>query len=411
MSTIRIFGEGGLREYLDNRRAALQEEVRAEDRNKLLNVNETEYVEYLTARYRIEPLVLHWDKESVTDREAMVPAERFDRSFDVESGRRYLQQVVTYHLPFSGETDLLHCIPSTHLVWTERVGLLAGTHCITHEVIAWNTDSAGVKQRIDNFKGCVRKQADNVAVDVDEFNKALEKTARDIVQGRKGQLLRQLNMVAGLGIPVHKAGNVPATFAVPVMPKKIVVKPSAPAVAYAPEPTLDDPNYQQILQMLHQWGVEMERHPDIYQGKGEETLRDHFLMMLSPHFQSVTGETFNRAGKTDILIRHEGKNVFVAECKFWSGIKAFHETIDQILRYLTWRDSKAAVLCFVPNKELNPVLQQIESETAKHPCFVKHHGKKADGWYNFEFHLKDDHTRSVKLAVLCFHFPEQPQKA
>src|ERR1700738_805507 len=35
-------------------------------------------------------------------------------------------------------------------------------------------------------------------------------------------------------------------------------------------------------------------------------------------------------GKTDILIRKDGKNVFIAECKFWKGEKAFLETIDQI---------------------------------------------------------------------------------
>jgi hypothetical protein len=172
------------------------------------------------------------------------------------------------------------------------------------------------------------------------------------------------------------------------------------------EPTaLDEARYQRILEILHQTGVEMERHPGVYEGRGEEALRDHLLVALSPNFQSATGETFNKTGKTDILIRHEGKNVFIAECKFWSGLKVFYETIDQALGYLTWRDSKAAVICFIPNKELDPVLRQIEAETLKHPCFLKYHGERADGWYNFEFHLKDDRTRSVKVAVLCFHFP------
>ena len=149
----------------------------------------------------------------------------------------------------------------------------------------------------------------------------------------------------------------------------------------------------------------MERHPSIYSNKDEETLRDHFLMVLSPHFQSATGETFNKKGKTDILIRHEKENVFVAECKFWSGIKAFHKTIDQLLGYLTWRDSKAAVVSFVRNKELTPVLEAIEKETPSHPCFVKFHGKKREGWFMFEFHIPGDVGRSVQLAVLVFHFP------
>lgn len=120
----------------------------------------------------------------------------------------------------------------------------------------------------------------------------------------------------------------------------------------------------------------MERHPSIYFEKNEETLRDFFIMFLSPNFQSVTGETFNKIGKTDILIRHEKTNVFIAECTFWKGIKTFHEAIDQILSYLTWRDSKATILCFVNAKEINPALEKIESETSNHNCFVKYNGKK-----------------------------------
>jgi len=30
----------------------------------------------------------------------------------------------------------------------------------------------------------------------------------------------------------------------------------------------------------------------------------------------ATGETFNRARKTDILLREGDRNVFIAECKF-----------------------------------------------------------------------------------------------
>jgi hypothetical protein len=46
---------------------------------------------------------------------------------------------------------------------------------------------------------------------------------------------------------------------------------------------------------------------------GEEDLRSHFLVQLNGVFQGqATGETFNFQGKTDILIRVEGRNVFMA---------------------------------------------------------------------------------------------------
>lgn len=92
------------------------------------------------------------------------------------------------------------------------------------------------------------------------------------------------------------------------------------SISYAP--TLLSQAYNQILQLMHDVGKEFERLPSLYSGEEEEHLRDHFLRMLEPNFEgSATGETFNKTGKTDILLRHEGLNVFIAECKFWKGKK------------------------------------------------------------------------------------------
>ena len=136
----------------------------------------------------------------------------------------------------------------------------------------------------------------------------------------------------------------------------------------------------------------MERQPSTYANRQEEDLRDFLLMTLCTHYPNTTGETFNKAGKTDILVRHEGKNVFVGECKFWSGIKAFHDSINQILGYLTWRDSKAAIVCFVKNREINPVLQQVLDGVVPHRCFVRAESKRAESRMHFEFRLPSDAT-------------------
>ncbi|MDB4866089.1 MAG: hypothetical protein JWR03_422 [Cohnella sp.] len=200
---------------------------------------------------------------------------------------------------------------------------------------------------------------------------------------------------------------------VPLKQKRIVIEPQAPSLKSGSEATVEADTYQTILEVIHQLGVSMERHPSTYQGKDEEALRDLFLMQLSPHFQSVTGETFNAAGKTDILIRHEKANVFVAECKFWRGLKGkdgYFSAIEQILSYLTWRDSKAAILLFVQRKELEPVLQKIAENTNHAPSFVTDLGQKQDGWFQYEFHIKDDPTRTVHLAVMCFHFPRETER-
>jgi hypothetical protein len=171
------------------------------------------------------------------------------------------------------------------------------------------------------------------------------------------------------------------------------------------DPSLSNARFRKILKIIHDTYVAMERHPRSYRGKGEEDLRDNLLTVLASHYPNSTGETFNKKGKTDILIRHEGINIFVGECKFWKGLKGFHETIDQALSYLTWRESKAAIVCFINKKELDPVLQQINTGISKHPCFIRLESRKVESWIHYEFRLKSEPTRNVRLAVLCFHFP------
>lgn len=402
---MKLFNEGSLREVLEGLRNKLKSEVESQDRNYLLNANETQLSAHFTDKYRIEPLEIHADKIYASDREEFIPAERFDSfRFNVERGGKYRKQVVTYHIPFSGDQNLLRFTPSTRILWTQDVNVSNGE--ILYDLINWSDDAVNITRDAETFLTSLQTQAGHVATEVNAFNARLETEVAQIIKNRKDELLKKSNLLASLGIPIKRSGDVPTTFSVPAPKKKVIVaKPPAPTSAFVPEPTLDDSTYQDILRIINDTRIEIERHPSIYEGKDEETLRDHFLMVLSPHFNSVSGETFNKSGKTDILIRHEGKNLFVAECGIWKGAKQFLGKIDQLLSYLTWRDSKTALICFVRNKEFGNVVETIKKEIPSHTCFVKEHNPVGEAWLRYEFGLKDDPSRSVRIAVLCFHYP------
>ncbi len=86
-------------------------------------------------------------------------------------------------------------------------------------------------------------------------------------------------------------------------------------------------------------------------------------------------------------------------------IKSYFAAIDQLLNYLTWSDSKTALILFVDNKEIIPVIEQIKNETKNHENFVKKDETKSESWLNYPFHLNGDKSRKLKLAVLIFHIP------
>ena len=253
----------------------------------------------------------------------------------------------------------------------------------------------------------IKTQFKNLQINVSDFNQQLAAEIDKAVSVRRDQLSSRLEVVANLGVPIRKSSTVPETFRVPTVRKTIVPKPMPRSGSGTSEPTLGDDVYREILQVIHDTGKVFERLPGTYSEKSEPDLRDHLVLQLEPRFEgSTTGETFNKSGKTDILIRHENSNIFVAECKFWDGAAAHEKTIDQLLRYLTWRDSKTAVVVFVNRKDFSAVLSNLIVATENHPCFVARTSTTDESWIDFEFHLPDDPDRLIKLAALVFHLPE-----
>jgi len=112
--------------------------------------------------------------------------------------------------------------------------------------------------------------------------------------------------------------------------------------------------YERILEITSNMATVMERSPETFAQLGEEHIRQHFLVQLNGTYAgNATGETFNYNGKTDILVRRNNLNLFIAECKFWRGEKALSDTIDQLLNYATWRDTRLAIFLFNRNRDLS----------------------------------------------------------
>ncbi|KKL88597.1 hypothetical protein LCGC14_1923090, partial [marine sediment metagenome] len=70
-------------------------------------------------------------------------------------------------------------------------------------------------------------------------------------------------------------------------------------------PALGDSAYFEILDRIIQLGMNLEKYPNVTKSLDEEGIRDYFLPHLNSISQShsATGETFNKKGRTDILIQ------------------------------------------------------------------------------------------------------------
>ena len=404
--TIRIFWERDFDEVQAGLVQQAKVRIAGENQNYLLNVNDADYVSHLVSESRIEPLVIDFDGVHVSFSEKMISADRFPSTFNVYSGKSYAKQVVRYHLPFSGAAYLLQCVPNPRVMNTIDVEIEDGDICF--EMVNFFNDSDRIRHEANSNIGLIRSQYTSLSAQVDRFNSSLAAMIKSTVDARRAEIMKQQQFISSLGVPIKKASNIPKTFSVPAARKPIhLPRPSASSQPYMPEPSLDDGIYNDILQVIHDTGTMFERLPSTYADKDEESLRDHLIMNLEPRFElaSTTGETFNKSGKTDILMRYDKKNVFVAECKFWNGKKNHFETIDQLLSYLTWRDSKVAIVYFVPTKEMTAPLKAIQDSTPEHPAFLASKSQRNESWFHFDLHLPGDRGRIVHVAILCFHLP------
>jgi hypothetical protein len=149
----------------------------------------------------------------------------------------------------------------------------------------------------------------------------------------------------------------------------------------------------------------MERSPRTFTKLKEEEIRDHFLLQLNGHYKGkASGETFNGRGKTDILVREQDKNIFIGECKIWKDADGITAAIDQLLSYLTWRDTKAALVVFVKRKSIVRPLETIMNTVEAHRC-MKRVKEKSEGRQRFVFGKLDDPSREIILTAMVFHIP------
>jgi hypothetical protein len=150
----------------------------------------------------------------------------------------------------------------------------------------------------------------------------------------------------------------------------------------------------------------MERNPRVFSTAPEETIRDHYLVQLNGQYEgTATGETFNGAGHTDIIVRDDNANLFVAECKIWHGQKEFGEAIDQLLGYVTWRDTKTALIIFSRNVDTTAVVANAMAALHAHTNYKRDAAMEGETRIRAIFGKPDDPARDIILTVLIVAIP------
>ncbi len=411
-TTGRLFSGKSSSEFFDNKRQSIINEINSKSQNELLSISIELYSEYLTSIFIIEYPLLDDDTYTISSYEGDIPVSRFPVEFAIfDRSKTIKKDIIVFHVPYSGDISYLNFRPSTFFLSGIPSAIIRQNEFL-FEYINFYNDSEKIKREFDNDIRSFKNSYNTLKADFEIYNNSLKLFIIGEINKRRESLLEKNNFLSSFNVPLKSNDRTPKTFSIPspkLREKITISKPTVPNSEFTPEPMLDYVNYIKILKIIDDVGRNFERLPSTYMSKGEEDLRDHILMVLDPNFEygSATGETFNKKGKTDILLRHDSSVAFVAECKFWGGEKVFHKTIDQLLNYLTWRDSKTAIIIFVRNKEIIPIFQKIKEVTPLHSCYINTKGQNAENWSEHIFHLPSDKNKEVVLSIQIFHLPDK----
>jgi hypothetical protein len=403
-----LFSTYDLQETLNNTNQALRKEVESIDSNRILNTSLSDLAEYLANKYKVTPLTLRKEEWHADQVETQVDV-RYDsnRWIDDKSRPALVAGVrITIRVPFDGEADLFYTRSNQFTSSPPRAKIEGSELVLIYEMP--NDARRELRPEIDAALSTIEEHIQWQHGLISNHNTSITQTATQIIASRRERLLANSNQLTSLGIPVKTRSDAPITYAIPEVRKKIVpTLPAATSAPYNPEPILTMELYEHILTIIQNMTLVMERSPSAFKKMGEEDLRQHFLVQLNGQFEGrATGETFNAEGKTDILLRENGSNVFIAECKFWKGQKHFAEAIDQLLGYTAWRDSKTAILVFNRGTEMSTVLSAVKESAEKHLNFKRTLTWPHESGYRFVFHNKNDKNREFILTVLVFDVPE-----
>lgn len=403
--TVRSFNEIPYFNFKDHVKELVRKEINGRSKDYILNVDETEYLEYLKDNFMLHPLKIHNETE-VVEEPILIKRMNYNHMLGREFEIIAYEFKATYN--YEGSAILFRVEPNPCTMTSHEIVINERNKTIFFKFLVYKKDVEEYNKEKNGAYYSAFKNIENINENIIDINSEILSAINNYFYQRKEELKKENDFFTAINIKVDEGTK--SVFTVPAIKKKSLPQPSASSKKeFLSEPTLPQEMYNDILKVIYDVGKSMERKPSLYQNKDEEQLRDLFITFLETRYvaTTVTGETFNRGGKTDIIIKYanDGSNIFVAECKFWHGSAEFLKAIFQLFdRYLTWRDSKSALILFVKNKDFTNILNTIKNDIKNHPYYIKENGTHGESSFSYVFHLPQDNDKEVFFEVIIFHF-------
>jgi hypothetical protein len=399
-----LFAQRSLGEELANRRAEMKQAIDGIPAQEFMDTPVHEIVEAMVEEYGEDPIALDEALKTMEQREVQLRMDYDPRIAGMRPGqsRMVTGYRVEWFIPFEGHPALLRMKPSQHIAFNAPTADIRESEI----VLRWEgvqLDRRQIEAYFERQLEMIRRSFAFVNADLHGWMSQLPNFAQQVVVARRARLEQAKALETAMGVPMRRLDSAPAPL--PITRKRSGLKRLAkrPSEPKEQEWTLEQALYEDILEIIQSMGRAFERTPGSFAKFGEEGLRDHILLQLNGTFEGQAGgELFNGNGKTDILVRVKDHTVFIGECKVWSGESDFMKAIGQLLGYLVWRDTKAALVIFITRKDASAVIEKANATLRAHPNYVRDGAASAHptSRRNYVLHNNDDPDKHIQVAFI-----------
>ena len=402
----RLFSSNHLSDLLNARITNALASVGKTDANELLQRPPNRTVDSLFEQFRILATRLKTDEMTGEVGEDVVDVRGDFRRAIVDNGHPVNVPAarIEYQIPFTGP-NIFDFRPSRFTLHPPRGQILSNV-LVVSSLIPSDVLTEQRQPCVDSLRREISKIEEYlswIATDLEAWEPELRGAIARSVERRRAELLAMRDTEAMLGVPIVRDEALANTYSVPVPQRRPPPRPRRQRTygTFKPEPAISDEDFTSIVTDIGSVLAGFERFAITHERASEEQLRDQIVVFLNAIYGGGSAESFSKRGKTDIYLPWESSAVFLAECKWWAGERAFRDKcLPQLLdRYIVWRDTHTAVVLFIKNKDVSAVISKAVESIREHPRYVND-ASQVDGFRTFILHQDGDEERQLRLALL-----------
>lgn len=169
-------------DFAEEYRQQISKEINSQADSYILNVNIDDYKSHLVQRYTIDIPEFQFDKVFVDTTERDVPSSRFPAEFMFsDEGKSVRKQVIIYHIPYTGNIDLLQLRPNPYALMSYDATIDARQRCILIHIINYYNDPEKIKQQYNQEIGHLSSNYGYLRINLQGLNNSLEQTTLSLL--------------------------------------------------------------------------------------------------------------------------------------------------------------------------------------------------------------------------------------